>query len=789
MFLFNIFKNTHKETDKKMPPGHCGLYNLGNTCYMNSVLQSLAHTPFFIENINTKQIIPQNAKTAIGREGRYKQLSDALIDLMICMNSQKYSICTTHAIKNFSGKMREEFAGSKQSDASEFFMFLLDQFENEIKEEHLTIEIILPKDARKRRKHQMKEIQGLNDLNQPSKLNKINELQNLEEFKNVTMSFGNVGKQNRKELKKQVSNGKGFGTPQVEISKNDLNNLNINGKLIGSNQIAKIEQQIDENNSNENNNENSSNENSKEVTEIKEINEFDFVEIDQNEIKENLDEKLDKTKKKKKDRKEKKPMIDSIEIVQGRESVGMSELKEMKDVKEVIDSNQPNDSAEYTDDSQTTETCETVDKQIKDVIVEIDINVPLNQSQQNNSKETTSTENTIKSKDEIEKDEEFEENSKVELDENKFRMSCDNYREFVEKNPSLTNQIFYGMMARKTTCPNCKYVSMRHEPFSVLPVTIPVPDGSIGYFPVIFIGVEGKPKRFFVKTTQRPRVEDIKRQIEEKMKKKVFRIWCYDGRHLPDLSLTKEQIALDLRGHRSLIAYEDCEDKEFLKVYIKIGNTKRTVFPLLVGKQVRYEERLRIYQLNKPYSSLKHEKRCYEVEFNGNENDYKKLNCVENVEELREDQELLQTGNISLEWCLEQEFAEARCEHGSEWKCHECQKIVEPIRSQFIEYPPKILPITMSRFRQVSWNKVYKDVSLVTFPTELNLKKLGMDVQYSLYAIVNHKGSLTSGHYFAYCKCADGWKIFNDSSVEMLDTSILKEPSPLPYMLFYERKD
>ena len=123
MFIVNFFQKNHKETDKQLPRGQCGLYNLGNTCYMNSILQSLAHTQLFLHHIETKQVTIINPKANPGKEGRYSKLSDALIDLMKCMNSQKYSICTTHAVKHFSGKLCDNFSGSKQNDASEFLCF------------------------------------------------------------------------------------------------------------------------------------------------------------------------------------------------------------------------------------------------------------------------------------------------------------------------------------------------------------------------------------------------------------------------------------------------------------------------------------------------------------------------------------------------------------------------------------------------------------------------------------------------------------------------------------------
>jgi ubiquitin carboxyl-terminal hydrolase 4/11 len=69
---------------------------------------------------------------------------------------------------------------------------------------------------------------------------------------------------------------------------------------------------------------------------------------------------------------------------------------------------------------------------------------------------------------------------------------------------------------------------------------------------------------------------------------------------------------------------------------------------------------------------------------------------------------------------------------------------------------------------------------------------LGEDVslQYDLYAVSNHYGSLSFGHYTAYCKNPETgiWYDFNDSSVSRL-TSDQDAISNSAYVLYYMRKD
>jgi ubiquitin C-terminal hydrolase len=63
-------------------------------------------------------------------------------------------------------------------------------------------------------------------------------------------------------------------------------------------------------------------------------------------------------------------------------------------------------------------------------------------------------------------------------------------------------------------------------------------------------------------------------------------------------------------------------------------------------------------------------------------------------------------------------------------------------------------------------------------------------VLYDLYAVSNHYGSLSFGHYTAYCynPVAGEWYDFNDSSVSSLNSKN-EAISSAAYVLYYRRKD
>jgi ubiquitin C-terminal hydrolase len=58
-------------------------------------------------------------------------------------------------------------------------------------------------------------------------------------------------------------------------------------------------------------------------------------------------------------------------------------------------------------------------------------------------------------------------------------------------------------------------------------------------------------------------------------------------------------------------------------------------------------------------------------------------------------------------------------------------------------------------------------------------------LHYSLFAVICHSGSLSGGHYWAYCKGLDGsWCNYNDSSVSSIGPDFVTGAA---YILLYER--
>ncbi|GCB74982.1 hypothetical protein scyTo_0018148, partial [Scyliorhinus torazame] len=122
--------------------------------------------------------------------------------------------------------------------------------------------------------------------------------------------------------------------------------------------------------------------------------------------------------------------------------------------------------------------------------------------------------------------------------------------------------------------------------------------------------------------------------------------------------------------------------------------------------------------------------------------------------------------------------------------CSFCGKKQDQTESIQLLKAPDIIIIHLKRFESDDHGN-RKLTSTVAFPLEdLDLSQYTSNpttqqLKYHLYAVVNHTGTLDSGHYTAYCKnpVTQTWHEFNDAKVSSISEQ--KIQSPAAYVLFY----
>ncbi|KAI4300924.1 hypothetical protein L6164_034250 [Bauhinia variegata] len=151
------------------------------------------------------------------------------------------------------------------------------------------------------------------------------------------------------------------------------------------------------------------------------------------------------------------------------------------------------------------------------------------------------------------------------------------------------------------------------------------------------------------------------------------------------------------------------------------------------------------------------------------------------------------TEPLSLYTCLEAFLREEPLVPEDMWYCPQCKERRQASKKLDLWRLPEVLVIHLKRF-SYSRSMKHKLETFVNFPIhDLDLtnyianKNNSRHQLYELYALINHYGSMGSGHYTAHIKLLDEnrWYNFDDSHISLISEDEVN--SAAAYVLFYRR--
>ena len=144
--------------------------------------------------------------------------------------------------------------------------------------------------------------------------------------------------------------------------------------------------------------------------------------------------------------------------------------------------------------------------------------------------------------------------------------------------------------------------------------------------------------------------------------------------------------------------------------------------------------------------------------------------------------------------CLKLFCEEENLNNDNMWYCNNCKKHKSAKKQIRLFKLPKYLIIQLKKFKNTSgffYSSNEKKNCFIKYPiNNLDLSYYaeyneGNNQKYDLYAVIEHHGEISEGHYTAICKINDIWVLFNDSLLSKINDPVTNNA----YLLFYRRSE
>lgn len=151
---------------------------------------------------------------------------------------------------------------------------------------------------------------------------------------------------------------------------------------------------------------------------------------------------------------------------------------------------------------------------------------------------------------------------------------------------------------------------------------------------------------------------------------------------------------------------------------------------------------------------------------------------------------------VSLKSCLENFIKPEVLDHDNMWYCSKCKEHKKATKDMAISRLPKVLIFHFKRFK-----KIYPDQSIFRkFQDQITFDLNGLDmspyietkpqneIMYDLFAVCNHFGNVSNGHYIAVCQnpSSGEWTTFDDRFVRPTKAEDVSTKNA--YLLFYKKR-